>query len=161
MPAIWNSDLSELTNMLQHSMRLDTGRNINLQNPLAHENVPHNLWRYCIIGVFFSLHGVNARHLRCALKKIWRIRGGMSVRQAGMEYYLIRFQIYHEFVRVIRQGIRAIMNDIFMLSVWHEGQDIREIILTHVEMNITIRGLNIEHLHLMILEDMCITWEKS
>ncbi|XP_026411883.1 uncharacterized protein LOC113307648 [Papaver somniferum] len=146
MPAVWNGDLAELTNLLQTSMRLDTNRNLNLQNPAAHQNVPHNLWRYCIIGFFFSLHGANAWHLICALRKIWRIRGGLSVRQAGVEYYLIRFQIYHEFVRAVRQGSRAIMNDIFMMSVWHEDQDIREIILTHVELNITIRGLNLEQL---------------
>ncbi|KAI3924081.1 hypothetical protein MKW92_045281, partial [Papaver armeniacum] len=38
------------------------------------------------------------------------------------------------------------MNDIFMMSVWHENQDIREIILTHAELNITIRSLNLEKL---------------
>ncbi|KAI3956250.1 hypothetical protein MKW92_000806 [Papaver armeniacum] len=54
--------------------------------------------------------------------------------------------MYHEFVRADRQGSRAIMNDIFMMSVWHEDQDIIEIILTQVELNITIRGLNLEQL---------------
>ncbi|KAI3864742.1 hypothetical protein MKX03_022953, partial [Papaver bracteatum] len=144
MPAVWNGDLNELTNLLQTSMRLYTGRNLNLQNPLAHQNIPHNLWRYCIIGFFIFLQGVNAWHLRCALRKIWRIIGGLFVRKVGVEYYLIRFQIYHEFFRAVRQGSRAIMNDILMISVWHEGQDIRDINLTHVEMNVTIRGLNLE-----------------
>ncbi|RZC94365.1 hypothetical protein C5167_003929 [Papaver somniferum] len=146
MPAVWNGDLDQLTHMLQASMRLDTSRNLNIQNPNAHQNVPHNLWRYCLIAVFFTLHGVNAWHLRCALRKKWRVGGGMSVRQFEVEYYLIRFQIYHEFVRVVRHGSRAILNDIFMISVWHEDQDFRQINLTHVELNITIRGLTLEQL---------------
>ncbi|KAI3884709.1 hypothetical protein MKW92_004201, partial [Papaver armeniacum] len=77
---------------------------------------------------------------------IWRIRGGLSVKQTGIEYYLIRFEWYHEFVRVVRNGSRAIMNDTFMLSVWHEDQPISEVHLTHVELNITIRGLTVEQL---------------
>ncbi|KAI3908202.1 hypothetical protein MKW98_029503, partial [Papaver atlanticum] len=32
------------------------------------------------------------------------------------------------------------------MSVWHEDQDIGQIILTHVELNITIRGLTLEQL---------------
>ncbi|KAI3878896.1 hypothetical protein MKX03_003017, partial [Papaver bracteatum] len=50
MPAIWNGDLDQLTHMLRASMRLDTSRNLNFQNPIAHQNVPHNLWRHYIIG---------------------------------------------------------------------------------------------------------------
>lgn len=91
MPAVWNGDLDQLTNILQTSMRLDTDRNLNPQNPLAHQNVPHNLCRHYLIEGFFTLHGVNAWKLRCALRRIWSIRGGMSVRHAGIEYYLIRF----------------------------------------------------------------------
>ncbi|KAI3892436.1 hypothetical protein MKX03_012654 [Papaver bracteatum] len=146
MPVVWNGDIDQLTNMLQASMRLDTSRIRNVQNPIAHQNVPHNIWRYCLIGGFFTLHGVNAWKLRCALRKIWRVRGGMSVRKAGVEYFLIRFQIYHEFVRVVRHGSRAILNDIFMISVWHEDQDFRQINLSHVELNVTIRGLTLEQL---------------
>ncbi|KAI3905912.1 hypothetical protein MKW98_030487 [Papaver atlanticum] len=133
--------------MLQYSMRLDTGRNLNFnQDPNNQLNVPHDLWRRCIIRGFFSLHGVNAWHLRCALRRIWRIRGGFSVKQTGIEYYLIRFELYHEFVRVVRHASRAIMNDTFMLIVWYKGQPIREVHLTHVELNITIRGLTLEQL---------------
>lgn len=68
------------------------------------------------------------------------------MRHTGIEYYLIRFQLYHKFVRIVRHGSRTIMNDIFLMSVWHEDQDFRLINLTHDELNITIRGLTLEQL---------------
>ncbi|KAI3947892.1 hypothetical protein MKX01_034557, partial [Papaver californicum] len=40
------------------------------------------------------------------------------------------------------------MGDIFMLRIWDSGQDIYEIILTNVEINLTIIGLTLEQAEL-------------
>ncbi|KAI3983801.1 hypothetical protein MKX01_011509 [Papaver californicum] len=114
----------------------------------VHQAATQLLWQNCLVGGFLSTNNVNSFKLKRLLIFLWKIRGGFSIRRVGFEYYLLRFELNHKLVRVFIQESRAVMGDTFMLRLLDDGQDIYEIILTNMEINLTISELTREQAEL-------------
>lgn len=90
----------------------------NFDNLSSEYHNPVREWKHMLVGGILTRIEENSWYLRNALKYRWFIEGGLFVSKFSKFYYLIKFEVRSEMIRVLRQGTKVIYSDIFMLHPW-------------------------------------------